>query len=268
MSSDPRVLIILPAWNEEDGLPSVLREIQEQLPYVDTLVVDDGSADNTASVAKAAGSAVAQLPFNLGVGGAMRLGYRYAQQHGYDVAIQVDADGQHDPAYIPALLDRLATGEADLVIGARFAGDGNYKVGGPRKWAMKLLSVVLSRITRTKLTDTTSGFRACNRPLIEFFARWYPVEYLGDTIESMVGAARSGFTVRQVPVSMRARTTGTPSASPFRAMVYLSRAGLVLLLAMIRRMPKELKEFAPGSRYYAAFKQRAADQRRREPAKA
>ncbi|WP_344447395.1 DUF2304 family protein, partial [Kitasatospora nipponensis] len=118
MSGDRRVLIILPAWNEEDGLPSVLREIQEQLPYVDTLVVDGGSADSTAAVAEAAGSAVAQLPFNLGVGGAMRPGYRYAQQHGYDVAIQVDADGQHDPAYIPALLERLATGEADLVIGA------------------------------------------------------------------------------------------------------------------------------------------------------
>ncbi|MGF1426344.1 glycosyltransferase family 2 protein [Kitasatospora sp. LaBMicrA B282] len=264
MSDERRVLIILPAWNEEEGLPSVLREIQEQLPYVDTLVVDDGSSDSTAAVAKAAGSAVAQLPFNLGVGGAMRLGYRYAQQHGYDVAIQVDADGQHDPAYIPALLEKLAEGEADLVIGARFAGDGNYKVRGPRQWAMKLLSVVLSRITRTKLTDTTSGFRACNRQLIEFFARWYPVEYLGDTIESMVGAARTGFTVRQVPVAMRARTTGRPSASPVKAMIYLARAGLVLLLAMIRRMPKELKEFAPGSPLYAEFAARAQQKRHPE----
>ncbi|MFF4424015.1 MULTISPECIES: glycosyltransferase family 2 protein [Streptomyces] len=268
MNDGRRVLIILPAWNEEDGLPSVLREIQQQLPYVDTLVVDDGSADNTAEVARAAGSAVAQLPFNLGVGGAMRLGYRYAQQHGYDVAIQVDADGQHDPAYVPALLERLAVGDADLVIGARFAGDGDYTVRGPRKWAMSLLSVVLSRITRTKLTDTTSGFRACNRPLIEFFARWYPVEYLGDTIESMVGAARSGFTVRQIPVAMRERTTGRPSASPFRAMVYLTRAGLVLLLAMIRRMPSELKTFTPGTPAYTAFQQRTAELVARELTKA
>ncbi|MDH6578417.1 glycosyltransferase family 2 protein [Kitasatospora sp. MAP5-34] len=246
-----RILIILPAWNEADGLPAVLGEIKRQLPYVDTLVVDDGSTDRTAEVAAATGSAVARLPFNLGVGGAMRLGYRYAQQNGYDVAVQVDADGQHDPAYVPSLLAGLR--EADLVIGARFDGEGDYQVRGPRRWAMGLLSLVLSWITGTRLTDTTSGFRACNRPLIEFFARWYPVEYLGDTVESLVGAARCGFTVRQVPVAIRVRTTGRPSASPAKAMIYLVRAGLVLLLAMIRRMPRELKNLAPGSPYYTAF---------------
>ncbi|WP_045304586.1 glycosyltransferase family 2 protein [Saccharothrix sp. ST-888] len=246
-----RVLIILPAWNEADGLSAVLGEIKQQLPYVETLVVDDGSADRTAEVAAAAGSAVARLPFNLGVGGAMRLGYRYAREHGYDVAVQVDADGQHDPAYVPALLAHL--GEADLVIGARFDGEGEYRARGPRRWAMALLSVILSRLTHTRLTDTTSGFRACNRPLIEFFARWYPVEYLGDTVESLVGAARCGFAVRQVPVAMRARTTGRPSASTVKAMIYLVRAGLVLLLAVIRRMPGELKELAPGSPSYAAY---------------
>jgi glycosyltransferase involved in cell wall biosynthesis len=237
-----RVLIILPAWNESEGLPGVLKEIQSLLPGVDTLVVDDGSTDGTATVAEQAGSAVVRLPYNLGVGGAMRLGYRYAHQHGYDVAIQVDSDGQHDPAYVPDLLKKLD--EADLVIGARFDGEGDYQVRGPRKWAMGLLSVVLSRITRTRLTDTTSGFRACNRKLIEFFAQWYPVEYLGDTVESMVGAARCGFVIRQVPVAMRERTTGRPSASPFKAMVYLSRAGLVLLLALIRRMPEHLRGLA------------------------
>lgn len=239
-----RVLIILPALNEAEGLPGVLKEIKTQLPGVDTLVVDDGSTDATAAVAIANGSPVVQLPYNLGVGGAMRLGYRYAYLHDYDVAIQVDSDGQHDPSYVPLLLEKLK--EADLAIGARFAGTGEYKVRGPRKWAMGLLSFALSRITRTRLTDTTSGFRACNRQLIEFFANWYPVEYLGDTIESMVGAARCGFVVRQVPVAMRERTTGTPSASPFKATVYLARAGLVLLLAMIRRMPAHLKTIPSG----------------------
>ncbi|MFG2818811.1 glycosyltransferase family 2 protein [Kitasatospora sp. NPDC048365] len=245
MIDGKRVLIILPAWNEAEGLPGVLKEIQTELPGVDTLVVDDGSTDRTAAVATENGSPVAQLPYNLGVGGAMRLGYRYAHLHGYDVAIQVDSDGQHNPSYVPQLLAKLE--EADLVIGARFAGQGDYTVRGPRKWAMKLLSVVLSRITRTRLTDTTSGFRACNKQMIEFFAQWYPVEYLGDTIESMVGAARCGFTVRQVPVAMRERTTGTPSASPIKATIYLTRAGLVLLLAMIRRMPPHLKNLAPAA---------------------
>ncbi|MFJ5922098.1 glycosyltransferase family 2 protein [Kitasatospora sp. NPDC092948] len=247
MIDGQRVLIILPAWNEAEGLPGILAEIKAQLPGVDTLVVDDGSTDETAAVAARCGSPVIQLPYNLGVGGAMRAGYKFADLHGYDVAIQVDSDGQHDPSYVPLLLEKLK--EADLVIGARFSGEGSYKVRGPRKWAMKLLSTVLSAVTRTKLTDTTSGFRACNRQLIEFFAQWYPVEYLGDTIESMVGAARCGYTVRQVPVSMRERTTGTPSASPVKAMVYLFRAGFVLLLAAIRRMPKHLKRAAGRDAY-------------------
>ena len=239
MMQGKRVLIILPAWNESEGIASVIREIQWKLPGVDALVVDDGSVDNTAEVAAAAGAMVAKLPYNLGVGGAMRLGYRYAYEHDYDVAIQVDADGQHDPSYVPALLSALDT--ADLVIGARFAGEGDYKVKGPRKWAMGLLSMVLSRIARTRLTDTTSGFKAANKSMIEFFAKWYPVEYLGDTIESMVGAVRCGFVVRQVPVAMRERTTGTPSASPVKAMVYLARAGFVLMLAMTRKVPDKVK---------------------------
>lgn len=232
-----RVLLILPAWNEAEGLPFILKEIQEKLPGVDTLVVDDGSEDDTARVATAAGAtAVARLPYNLGVGGAMRLGYRYAYEHDYDVAIQCDSDGQHDPGYVPSLVQALDS--ADLVIGARFAGEGAYQVRGPRAWAMKLLSGVLSRVARTRLTDTTSGFKACNRQMIALFAHWYPVEYLGDTIEALVGAVRCGFTVRQIPVAMRDRTTGTPSASPLKATIYLGRAGFVLMLAMIRRMPE------------------------------
>jgi glycosyltransferase involved in cell wall biosynthesis len=242
MMDGKRVLVILPAWNEAESIATVLAEIQQKLPGVDTLVVDDGSADYTARVAAEAGARVLRLPYNLGVGGAMRLGYRYAYEQDYDIALQVDADGQHDPGYVPALVRALDS--ADLVIGARFAGEGDYQVHGPRRWAMGLLSGVLSRIARTRLTDTTSGFKACNRPMIEFFAKWYPVEYLGDTIESMVGAIRCGFVVRQVPVAMRERTGGTPSASPVKAMVYLARAGFVLLLAMVRRVPDSVKDIS------------------------
>ncbi|MDF9813797.1 glycosyltransferase family 2 protein [Streptomyces sp. SPB162] len=232
-----RVLVIVPAWNEDAGLATTLSEIGKELPDADILVVDDGSTDRTAKVAAAEGVNVARLPYNLGVGGAMRLGYRYALEYGYDVAIQIDADGQHDPSYVPALLRELDN--ADLVVGARFGGEGEYQARGPRRWAMRLLSGVLSRLAGTRLTDATSGFRACNRDLIEFFAGWYPVEYLGDTVESTVGAIRCGYTVRQVPVAMRPRTTGKPSHSPLRAMVYLARAGLVLLLALIRRVPSQ-----------------------------
>lgn len=233
MTSDKRVLIIIPALNEGESIGKVITEVRTELPAVDVLVVDDGSTDDTAHVARAAGAVVTSLPYNLGVGGAMRLGYRYAYRNDYDIAIQVDADGQHDPRYVPELIGALDG--ADLVMGARFAGVGDYRVRGPRAWAMKMLSMVLSLLARTRLTDTTSGFRACGRPLIEMFARFYPVEYLGDTIETNVWAIRRGYKLRQVPVAMRVRMAGTPSASPLKATIYLFRAMITLLLAFVRR---------------------------------
>ncbi|MEV6694750.1 MULTISPECIES: glycosyltransferase family 2 protein [Micromonospora] len=233
MVNGKRLLVIIPALNEAGSIADVVREIRGELPGVDVLVVDDGSADRTAAVAAAAGARVARLPYNLGVGGAMRLGYRYAHDHDYDVAVQIDADGQHDPRYVPKLVDLLD--DYDLVIGARFAGEGDYAVRGPRRWAMGMLSVVLSGLAGTTLTDTTSGFRAANRRMIEMFARWYPAEYLGDTVETLVHAARRGYRIQQVPVAMRRRMAGTPSHSPAKAMIYLGRALAVLTLALIRR---------------------------------
>ncbi|MEG3637156.1 glycosyltransferase family 2 protein [Micromonospora palythoicola] len=233
MVNGKRLLIIIPALNEAASIGDVVSEIRGELPGVDVLVVDDGSTDHTAAVAAAAGARVARLPYNLGVGGAMRLGYRYAHDQEYDVAVQVDADGQHDPRYVPKLVDLLD--DYDLVIGARFAGEGEYTVRGPRRWAMGMLSLVLSGLAGTTLTDTTSGFRAANRRMIEMFARWYPAEYLGDTVETLVHAARRGYRIQQVPVAMRRRMAGTPSHSPAKAMIYLGRAVAVLTLALIRR---------------------------------
>jgi glycosyltransferase involved in cell wall biosynthesis len=233
MINNKRVLIIIPAWNESGAIADVVREVQGVLPEADLLVVDDGSTDDTTKIARAAGARVARLPYNLGVGGAMRLGYRYAYEQDYDVAIQIDADGQHDPRYVPKLVDRLD--DASLVIGARFAGEGDYSVRGPRKWTMNMLSFVLSRMAKTKLTDTTSGFRACDRDIIRLFAEWYPVEYLGDTVETTVRVIRLKHKVVQVPVAMRVRQAGTPSHSPAKALIYLGRAFITLLLAVARR---------------------------------
>ena len=231
-----RVLVIVPAWNEEKSVDRTVREIRATNPRVDVLVVDDGSADRTAERALEAGALVARLPFNLGVGGAMRTGYRYAQRHGYDVAVQIDADGQHDPRFLPALLARLDS--ADIVIGARFAREGDsYRVRGPRRWAMVLLAGVLSRIGRTRLTDTTSGFRVANRRAIAVFAAHYPAEYLGDTVESLVIALRTGCRVVQEPVDMRIREAGQASQSPLRSTIYLLRAIVALGLALVRRWP-------------------------------
>ncbi len=229
-----RLLVIVPAWNEEETLPSVIAELRSGVPTADVLVVDDGSTDRTADAAGLAGARVLELPFNLGVGGAMRAGYTYALRHGYDVTVQVDADGQHDPSQISRLLATMDEQGADVVIGARFAGVGDYRANGPRRWTMRLLAAVLSRVAKTSLTDTTSGFKAANRRAIRLFASNYPAEYLGDTVESLVIASRAGLVVRQVGVEMRPRAGGQPSHSPLRAAVFLARAVLALLIALSR----------------------------------
>jgi glycosyltransferase involved in cell wall biosynthesis len=228
------MLIVLPAWNEEDALPSVLAELRECLPGKDVVVVSDGSEDATADVARAAGVKVLDLPFNMGVGGAMRAGYSYALRHGYTHVVQLDADGQHDPHEIHALVETMGSSGADIVIGARFAGKGAYTVRGPRRWAMKFLSVVLSRVAGTRLTDTTSGFKLAGPKAVALFARDYPAEYLGDTVEALVLAARHGLVVRQAPVEMRPRAGGTPSHNPVKAALFLGRAVVALLVALSR----------------------------------
>ncbi|WP_327017273.1 glycosyltransferase family 2 protein [Cryobacterium sp. MP_3.1] len=227
-----RTLIVMPAFNEEESVGDVVREVFSALPGVHCLVVNDGSADQTTACARRAGAVVAELPVNLGVGGAMRLGFKYAIAHGFDNVVQIDSDGQHDPANVLALLERL--GDADLVIGARFAGVGDYEARGPRRWAMRVLSVILSRTARTTLTDTTSGFKASGPRAVALFASHYPAEYLGDTIEALVIASRAGCRIEQVPVIMRVRAGGQPSHNPLRSAAYLGRAFVALCFALIR----------------------------------
>jgi glycosyltransferase involved in cell wall biosynthesis len=241
------VLVVVPAWNEQDAIAATIEDIRANAA-VDVLVVDDGSSDHTAAEAVRAGAQVCQLPYNLGVGGAMRTGYRFALRHGYDVVVQIDADGQHDPRYLPTLLDELAgpgRPGADLVVGARFAGQGDYRVSFPRRLAMRLLAAVLSRLAHTRLTDVTSGYRVANRRAVEVFAGHYPAEYLGDTVESMVIALRAGCTVAQVPVQMRVRQGGVPSQTPLRAAMFLARAVVALTLALIRRWPDVQTDVEP-----------------------
>ncbi len=230
-----QVLIVLPALNEEESVAHVVAQVRTAQPDAAVLVVDDGSTDRTGAVAHGAGAEVLRLPFNLGVGGAMRAAFRYARAHNVTYVVQVDADGQHDPGEIGALLK--AAENADVVVGARFAGRGSYQARGPRRWAMRLLAMVLSKVTGTRLTDPTSGFRVAGPRAIPVFAQHYPEEYLGDTVESLVIAHRVGLSVAQVPVQMRARTTGTASQSPLRATAYLSRVAIAVVLALVREVP-------------------------------
>jgi glycosyltransferase involved in cell wall biosynthesis len=232
----PRVLVIMPAWNEAEAVGNTVREVLATNSRYDVLVVNDGSTDNTPAEAAAAGATVLNLPFNLGVGGAMRAGFKYARRMGYAQVIQVDSDGQHDPRSIDEVLAGLK--HADISIGARFADRGDYKVKGPRKWAMLLLAKVISSLARTRLTDVTSGFRAANERAVSQYLDHYPAEYLGDTIDSLVVAIRSGCTVTQVPVEMRARQGGKPSHNPLKAAIYLGRSVFALLFALTRKPTK------------------------------
>lgn len=231
-SVPPRVLVIMPAWNEAEAIGQTIQEVLAASDRYDVVVVNDGSTDNTAGVAAAAGATVLHLPFNLGVGGAMRAGFKYARRLGYQQVIQVDSDGQHDPRNIEEVLAGLE--HADISIGARFANRGSYQVSGPRKWAMVFLAKVISSLAKTRLTDVTSGFRAGNERAITQYLDHYPAEYLGDTIDSLVVAIRSGCRVTQVPVEMRARQGGKPSHNPAKAAIYLGRSVFALLFALTR----------------------------------
>jgi glycosyltransferase involved in cell wall biosynthesis len=230
--------VVVPAWNEAESVGLVVKETLAAAPEVTVLVVDDGSTDRTTAVAGDAGAQVITNLFNLGVGGAVRVGIRYALAHGFRAVVQLDGDGQHDPRDIAELLAPLdADGPAHVVIGARFAGRGDVDVPLARRLAMGLLARYLSRMTGTRLTDVTSGFRAHNRAALGIFARTYPADYLSDTVESLVIASRARASITQVAVAMRPRYAGRSSQSSWRATAYLFRVLVTLALAVIRRRP-------------------------------
>ena len=230
-----RTLVVIPAFNEEAALPEVLGGLAHHCPDLDVLVVDDGSRDATAAAARAAGVAVAVLPYNLGIGGALRTGFRYAVRHGYERAVQFDGDGQHDPAEVPLLLAALDEG-ADMVVGTRFAGgrDTDYQVGTVRRTAMRLLHVGVRVLSGRDFSDTSSGFRAFSRPMLELFARQYPVDYL-DSVEALLVACNAGMRVVEVPVRMRSRVAGVPSTRNVKLVYHYVRLLVVMAASATRR---------------------------------
>lgn len=227
-----RELIAIPAWNEEKSIADVVTKVKEHRPQADVLVVNDGSTDHTAHKAEQAGAAVITLPFNVGVGGAMRTAFLYAQRGGYSALVQVDADGQHDPADLDRLLDALT--DADVVVGTRFHSSSVYFVGGPRRWAMTLLSKALSRMNRGPISDPTSGFRSAGPRAIELFAVEYPAEYLGDTVGSLAIAIRRGLVIHEEPVTMYFRQFGRPSKNALWSALYLGRATLAIIATSVK----------------------------------
>ena len=225
-----RTLVIIPAFNEEEAIGDVLEALRPA-NGLDVLVVDDGSRDGTADVARRFGVLVANLPFNLGVGGALRTGFRYAVRYGYARAIQFDADGQHEPSQISSLIKALDAG-ADLVIGSRFAhAENTYTVSRVRSGAMRLLRLTFMILSGHRFTDTSSGFRGFSREMLEFFAQKYPVEYM-DSTESLLLACYAGFEVVEVPALMKDRQAGTPSTRNLHLIYHYLRLMVVVLSSM------------------------------------
>jgi len=227
-----RSLVAIPAWNEEGSIADVIEKVRLNQPSVDVLVVDDGSLDGTAHVAREAGATVVSLPFNVGVGGAMRTAFLHARREGYTALVQVDADGQHDPADLDRLLAGLT--DADIVVGTRFHPESMYFVGGPRRWAMVLLSRALSIMNRGRISDPTSGFRSAGPRAIELFAVDYPADYLGDTVGSLAIAIRKGLTISEAPVTMYFRQFGRPSKNALWSALYLGRATLAIIATSLQ----------------------------------
>ena len=232
-----KLVAIVPAWNESGAIGEVVDEIRNYDATIDVVVIDDASTDDTAEVAELHGATVLRLPFNIGIGGAVQTGFRFALDEGYDAAVRLDGDGQHAASEIPKLLQPIEAGEAELVIGSRFFDRGGaYRPPFARRIGIGVFARLVSLLSGQRVTDTTSGFVALDRAGIELFAAEFPHDY--PEVEATLVALRSGLRVTQVQVDMRERTTGSSSITFVRSLYYIVKVMLSLLVASLRRYPR------------------------------
>jgi len=229
----PKILVIIPAYNEGASIRNLIEEIHQKAAEVEILVVNDHSRDNTASEAALGGAQVVTLPFNLGIGGAVQTGYKIAAANRYDIAIQLDGDGQHDPRFIPALIQPLLEDQLDFSIGSRFLiHDQSFKSTLLRRIGITFFRGLLRIMTGLHLTDPTSGFRACNRSMIAKFAAYYPVDF--PEPEALKMAKRLRARIGEVPVQMRARQGGQSSIRYFATLYYMLKVTLAILIDALK----------------------------------
>ena len=226
-----KVLLIIPAYNEEESLRSLIEEIKAVCPEVDYLVVNDCSSDDTERLLEELGANYISLPCNMGIGGAVQSGYRYAAQNGYDIAIQIDGDGQHDVRFVKDMVKLIEDKQADVVIGSRFIDKEGFQSSQARRIGIRILSMLIRLMCGAKVKDVTSGFRAVNRRFIELFAENYPDDY--PEPEVIVTARLYGAVIKELPVVMRERTTGKSSINLKRSIYYMIKVSLAIIICRI-----------------------------------
>jgi glycosyltransferase involved in cell wall biosynthesis len=228
-----KILVIVPAYNEEENVGRVISDLKENFSEGEVLVIDDGSYDRTAEIAKSAGVKVLCHPFNLGIGGAVQTGYRYGVLYNYDVAIQFDGDGQHFASEIKKILSPILNNEADVVIGSRFLVPENYRAPFFRRLGIAFFSSLLKLTVGVNVKDPTSGFRAINKRAMMFFYERYPEDY--PEVESIVLLKKKGFRIREVPVRMKQREGGKSSITLFASIYYMIKVSLAILIDLLKR---------------------------------
>ncbi|CAG1064641.1 Polyprenol monophosphomannose synthase [uncultured bacterium] len=228
-----KLLIIIPAFNEEATIAGVIASIRRHMPAADIVVVNDGSRDRTAERASSGGAVVLSHLYNMGIGATMQTGYKYARSKGYSIAVQVDADGQHPADQIERLVKPVLEGKADIVVGSRFLGEGDYRPSIARSAGMAIFSKLVSIIIKEKVTDTTSGFRAAGKNCIDYFASRYPDDY--PEVEALVLLHKKGFSIMEVPVSMAERAGGRSSITPMRSVYYMVKVLLAIMVDLMKK---------------------------------
>lgn len=232
---NPKILIIIPALNEGTSIGRLLDEIKSAFPQADRIVINDGSQDNTEEEAHRSETSVVSLPYNLGIGGAVQTGFQIAWEQGYDVAVQLDGDGQHDPAYLNAIIEPILKGELDLCIGSRFLDKDakSFRSTPVRRLGILFFCRLLSLLTGLPLTDPTSGFRAAGKKAIEIFAAYYPVDF--PEPEAIQIAKRRGARIGEVPVRMRERQGGHSSIRYLKTFYYMVKVTLAILIDTLKK---------------------------------
>lgn len=226
-------IVIIPAYNEEKSIEKTVEDIRKNAPEFDYVIVNDCSRDNTLKVCTDKGMHVLNLPINLGIGGAVQTGYLYAYKNGYDFAVQFDGDGQHDAKFLHEMRDYMVEHKLNMLIGSRFIEKEGFQSSGIRRFGIRYFSALIKILTKTKITDPTSGMRMVNREVIGIYADSYPKDY--PEPESVVAILNMGKTVGEYPVVMRERTEGVSSISPLRSIYYMVKVTLAILVEMLRK---------------------------------